>query len=115
MTPIERRASAGRKVLSNVYAFLDAIIAFFAVWEFALMLRLVVGLSTDVYWLAKAWIQQVSFISVSILMFLAVLLGQHLFEREMLKKKIWFPKSFLIITVVLAVAYGAFLVVVQTY
>lgn len=115
MTPTERRTEIGRKALSHAYAFLDAIIAFFAVWQFALMMRIVVGLSTDVYWLAKAWIQQVSFIGVSILMFIAIIGGQHLFERAMLKKKIWLPKSFLIITAVLAAAYGAFQVVVLTY
>lgn len=115
MTPTERRVTAGRKVLSHAYAFLDAIIAFFAVWEFAHMMRIVVGLSTDVYWLAKSWIQQVSFIAVSILMFIAIIGGQHLFESAMLKKKIWLPKSFLIITAVLAAAYGAFQVVVLIY
>ncbi len=105
----------GRKVLSHAYAFLDAIIAFFAVWQFAHMMRLVVGLSTDVYWLAKAWIQQASFIAVSILMFVAIIFGQHLFERAMLKKRIWLPMSFIVITVALAAAYGVFQVVTLTY
>jgi hypothetical protein len=115
MTPTEHRTEIGRKVLSHAYAFLDAIIAFFAVWQFALMMRIVVGLSTDVYWLAKAWIQQVSFIAVSILMFVAIIGGQHLFERAMLKKKIWLPKSFFVITAALAAAYAAFEIVILTY
>lgn len=115
MTPIERRVDGRRKALSHVYAFLDAIIAFFAVWEFAHMMKLTVGLSTNVYWLAKAWIQQVSFIAVSILMFAAIIGGQHLFERAMLKKRVWLPKSFLILTALLAAAYGVFRIVIHTY
>lgn len=115
MTPTERRTGTGRKVLSHVYAFFDAIIAFFAVWEFARMMRIVVGFSTDVYWLAKSWIQQVSFIVVSILMFGAIIGGQHLFEHAMLKQKVWFPKSFFIVTAVLAAAYAAFQVVILSY
>jgi len=115
MTPTERKVTAGRKVISHVYSFFDAIVAFFAVWEFARMMRLAVGLSTDVYWLAKSLIQQVAFIVVSILMFIAVIAGQHLFERAMIKKKTWLPTSFLIITAALAASYGVFHLVVLTY
>jgi hypothetical protein len=115
MTHTENRNETGRKLLSHAYAFVDAVIAFFAVWAFAQMMRLVIGLSTDVYWLAKAWIQQISFIIVSILMFCSIIGGQHLFEHAMLKKKIWLPKSFLIITGVLAAAYAAFQLVIYTY
>jgi hypothetical protein len=115
MSPTERRALLGRKALSHAYAFLDAAIAFFAVWEFARMMRLVIGLSTDVYWLAKAWIQQVSFIGVSILMFVAIIGGQHLFEKAMLKKKVWLPISFFVITGALAASFAAFRIVILTY
>ena len=115
MTHTDRRATAARKALSHAYALLDAVIAFFAVWTFASMMRIVVGLSTDVYWLAKAWIQQVSFIGVSILMFLAIIGGQHLFERAMLAKKVWLPRSFLVITALLLMAYAACKIVIVTY
>ncbi len=113
MTPIERRTELGRKALSHVYSLLDGVVAFFAAWEFAQMMRIVVGFSTDVYWLAKAWIQQVSFIAVSILLFGSIIGGQHLFERAMLKKNVWFPMSFLVVTMILVMAYGAFWLIIK--
>lgn len=110
-----RKLNNRRKLLSHAYSFFDAIIAFFAVWTFAQMMRISIGLSTDVYWLAKAWIQQVSFIGVSILMFCAIIGGQYLFERGMIKKQVWLPKSFFVVTALIALVYGVCKIIVMTY
>jgi hypothetical protein len=104
--PKAQRTRALRKALSHGYALFDAALAFFAVWTFASMMRVAVGLSQSVYWLAKAWIQQVAIIGVAVLMLVLVIGGQHLFERAMLEKEVWLPKSFLAITALMVLVYG---------
>jgi uncharacterized membrane protein len=103
------------KVLSYVYSMLDTVVGFFVVWTFFSVLRIVVGMSTEIFWLSKALIQQVSFIVVALIMCVAVIIGQWLFERSMDKNDTYMPKSFIVMTAALLVIYGVLKLIVLYY
>ena len=86
------------KLLSHALAAVNILIGFFCLWEFAAAMRFVIGFSTEIYWLSKAWWQQVSFILVAILFMAVILFGQHLYEKAMLEKGRKLPLSFIIIS-----------------
>ena len=79
------------------------------------MLRVVVGMSTEIFWLSKALIQQVSFIVVALVMCVVVIVGQWLFESSMNKNGTFMPKSFIIMTAILLVVYGVLKLIVLFY
>lgn len=114
-TRLRERKGMVRKILSYIYSFVDTVIGFFVVWTFFSMLRVVVGMSTDIFWLSKALIQQVSFILMALIMCIVVLVAQWLFERAMNRKNTWVPKSFMVVTGVLLAVYAAFKLVVLYY
>lgn len=109
-----RKDENKRKILSHIYAGVDCVIGFFAAWWFFSMMRNEVGLSTSVYWLAKASIQQWSFMAVAIIILGLILGGQALYEREMIKKERWLPISFLVISGVLFALYLGCRIVIWT-
>ena len=86
------------KLLSHALAAVNILIGFFCLWEFAAAMRFVIGFSTEIYWLSKAWWQQVSFILVAILFMAVTLFGQHLYEKAMLRKGHRLPLSYIVIT-----------------
>ena len=100
------------KILSYVYSMIDTVVGFFVVWTFFSMLRIVVGMSTEIFWLSKALIQQVSFIVVALVMCVVVIVGQWLFESSMNKNDTSMPKSFIIMTAILLVVYGVLKLIV---
>jgi len=75
----------------------------------------VVGMSTDIFWLSKALIQQVSFILMATVMCVIVIFVQWLYEKDMNKKDTWMPKSFIIVTAILLAAYGVLKLIVLFY
>ena len=103
------------KILSYVYSMIDTVVGFFVVWTFFSMLRVVVGMSQDIFWLSKALIQQVSFIVMATVMCIVVIFVQWLYERAMNKKDTYFPKSFAVVTAILLVAYGILKLIVLYY
>lgn len=103
------------KILSYVYSMIDTVVGFFVVWTFFSMLRVVVGMSQDIFWLSKALIQQVSFIVMATVMCVVVIFVQWLYERAMNKKDTNFPKSFVVVTAILLVAYGILKLIVLYY
>lgn len=107
----ERKAML-HKILSYVYSMIDTVVGFFVVWTFFSMLRIVVGMSTEIFWLSKALIQQVSFIVVALVMCVVVIVGQWLFESSMNKNDTSMPKSFIIMTAILLVVYGVLKLIV---
>ena len=94
----EQKRISRIKLLTYIFALVNIVIGFFCMWEFAAAMRYVIGFSYHIYWLSKAWWQQVSFIAVAILFIVIVLLGQYLYEKEMLKKGRKVPISFIVIT-----------------
>ena len=88
------------KLLSHALAAVNILIGFFCLWEFAAALRFVIGFSTEIYWLSKAWWQQVAFIFVAILFMVVVLGGQYLYEKEMVEKGRKVPISFIVLTAI---------------
>ena len=110
----ERKAML-HKILSYVYSMIDTVVGFFVVWTFFSMLRVVVGMSTEIFWLSKALIQQVSFIVVALVMCVVVIVGQWLFESSMNKNGTFMPKSFIIMTAILLVVYGVLKLIVLFY
>lgn len=94
----EQRKKKRIRMLSHVLAVVNIVIGFFCLWEFAAAMRYVIGFSTEIYWLSKAWWQQVSFIFVAILFMAVVLGGQYLYEKEMVEKGRKLPISFIVIS-----------------
>ena len=86
------------KLLTHVLAAVNIFIGFFCLWEFAAAMRYVIGFSTEIYWLSKAWWQQVAFILVAILFMAVILFGQHLYEKAMIEKGKKIPVSFIVIS-----------------
>ena len=86
------------KLISHLYTVINIVIGFFCLWEFAAAMRYVIGFSTEIYWLSKAWWQQVAFIAVAIIFVGVILSSQYLYEKEMLKKDRLFPVSFIVIS-----------------
>lgn len=103
------------KILSYVYSMIDTVVGFFVVWTFFSMLRVVVGMSQEIFWLSKALIQQVSFIVMATVMCVVVIFVQWLYERAMNKKDTNFPKSFVVVTAILLAAYGILKLIVLYY
>lgn len=103
------------KVLSYLYSLVDTVVGFFVVWTFFSMLRVVVGMSTEIFWLSKALIQQVSFILMATVMCLIVIFVQWLYERDMNRRDTNLPKSFVIVTAILLAAYGILKLIVLYY
>ena len=103
------------KVLSYVYSLIDTIVGFFVVWTFFSVLRVVVGMSSEIFWLSKALIQQVSFIIMATLMCVIVIFVQWLYERAMNKKDTNFPMSFVVVTGILLAVYGVLKLIVIFY
>ena len=112
---VRERKALMYKVLSYVYSMVDTVIGFFVVWTFFSMMRIVVGMSSDIYWLSKALIQQVAFILVALVMCCIVIVGQWLFEKAMNARDTWMPKSFLVLTAALVLLYVVFKAVVLLY
>lgn len=104
-----------RKIVSHVYAFADMIIAFFAVWTFAAMLKIVVSFSKIENWLAKSAIQQWPFMGIAIILFLLVIGGPQIYEKAMRRYNTWVPRSFVIITAVMLIVYGVSKIIIVTY
>ena len=96
----ERKRKNRSKVISHILAVVNIVIGFFCLWEFAAAMRYVIGFSTEIYWLSKAWWQQVSFIFVAILFMAVVLGGQYLYEKEMVEKGRKVPISFIVLTAI---------------
>lgn len=103
------------KILSYVYSMIDTVVGFFVVWTFFSMLRVVVGMSTEIFWLSKALIQQVSFIIMATVMCIVVIFVQWLYEKAMNEKDTCFPKSFAIVTGILVVVYAVLKLIVLFY
>ena len=103
------------KVLSYVYSVIDTVVGFFVVWTFFSMLRVVVGMSSEIFWLSKALIQQVSFILMATIMCVIVIFVQWLYERAMNMKDTNFPKSFVVVTGILIAVYGVLKLIVIFY
>ena len=114
-TSSTQRKEMIRKILSHVYSFVDTFIGFFVMWTFFAMMRNVVGLSTEIYWLSKSTIQQVSFIAVALVVCCVVIMGQWLFERSMNRHDTYVPKSFIVMTAALIAAYAVCKFVVLFY
>ena len=94
----EQKRQMRIKLTAHALAAVNIIIGFFCVWEFAAAMRYVIGFSYKIYWLSKAWWQQISFIIVAILFVAVVLVGEHLYEKEMLEKGRKVPVSFIVIS-----------------
>ena len=114
-TSTRQRKETIRKILSHIYSFVDTFIGFFVMWTFFAMMRNVVGLSTEIYWLSKSTIQQVSFIVVAMVVCCIIILGQWLFERSMNKHDTYVPKSFIVLSAGLIAAYAVCKAVVLLY
>ena len=93
-----QKRKSRKKWLSHIFAVVNIFIGFFCLWEFAAAMRYVIGFSTEIYWLSKAWWQQVAFILVAILFIGVIFGGQYLYEKEMLEKERKLPVSFVLIT-----------------
>ena len=96
----EQKRKKRLKAISHILAVVNIVIGFFCLWEFAAAMRYVIGFSTEIYWLSKAWWQQVSFIFVAILFMAVVLGGQYLYEKEMVEKGRKVPISFIVLTAI---------------
>ena len=96
----EQKRKNRLKIISHILAVVNIVIGFFCLWEFAAAMRYVIGFSTEIYWLSKAWWQQVSFIFVAILFMAVVLGGQYLYEKEMVEKGRKVPISFIVLTAI---------------
>jgi len=103
------------KILSYVYSLVDTVVGFFVVWTFFSMLRVVVGMSTEIFWLSKALIQQVSFILMATLMCVIVIFVQWLYEKAMNQKDNYLPKSFIVVTAIMLAVYGILKLIVLFY
>ncbi len=97
---LEQKKRSRIKLITHLMAIVNIVIGFFCLWEFAAAMRYVIGFSTEIYWLSKAWWQQVSFIFVAILFMFVVLGGQYLYEKEMLEKGRKVPISFAVLTAI---------------
>ena len=95
----EQKKRSRIRLLSHAFAAVNIVIGFFCLWEFAAAMRYVIGFSREIYWLSKAWWQQVAFIFVAILFMAVILGGQYLYEREMIGKGRKVPISFIVISV----------------
>ena len=96
----EQKRKKRLKAISHILAVVNIVIGFFCLWEFAAAMRYVIGFSTEIYWLSKAWWQQVAFIFVAILFMAVVLGGQYLYEKEMVEKGRKVPISFIVLTAI---------------
>ena len=109
MSHIEYEQAQKRKkrlqMISHLLAVVNIFIGFFCLWEFAAAMRYVIGFSTEIYWLSKAWWQQVSFIFVAILFMAVILGGQYLYEKELVEKGRKVPVSFVILSAVEVIFY----------
>lgn len=104
-----------KKAVAYLYSLVIMAIAFFAGWTFFSLLKVVVGLNTNVYWLSKALIQQVSFIIVMMILCVLYFLSAYMFETAMIKKDTWFPKSFIFFAAGLGLFYAICKIIVITY
>lgn len=114
-TSIQENKMLAKKIVSYLYSFLVMTIGFFAGWTFFSVLKITVGLNTEVYWLSKALIQQVSFIIMMMVICAIIIFSQHVFEKAMINKGTWLPKSLIIISLILGVFYGICKIIVLTY
>ena len=95
------------KIASHLLAAVNIVLGFFCLFTFAAAMRCVIGLSTEIYYLSKAWWQQVAFIAVAILFVAVSLGGQHLYEKELIDKGRRLPIAFVVITCIELLFYAA--------
>ena len=111
----ESRNTVYRKLLSYGYALVNMAMAFVAVWTVYGAVRVCVTLSEDIYWLSKAFIQQMTIIVAMLFLMIGTLVAQHGYEAIMNNKKTWLPRSFVVVSACNELVYAVSKIIILTY
>ena len=102
------------RLLSHVLVVVNIVIGFFCLWWFVSAARIVITFS-NLYYLSKAWWQHVAVIIVAIVFIAITLIGQNLYEKEMVVKGRKLPISFIIISACELVFLIACMLIIRFY